>query len=53
MLCLWRVKILKMQNVKDLLITSVRARELVKKENVVDHLRKRVDFIKLQTEKKQ
>lgn len=33
-------------------ITSPRARGLVKKETVVDHLRKRVDFISLQTEKK-
>ena len=45
------------ENLKDaererFVITSVRARELVKKETVVDHLRKRVDFIKLQTEKK-
>ena len=45
------------ENLKDaererFVITSVRARELVKKEILVDHLRKRVDFIKLQIEKK-
>jgi O-antigen ligase len=33
-------------------ITSARARELVKKEIVVDYLRKRVDFIILRAEKK-
>jgi O-antigen ligase len=49
--------VLARENLKDaererFVITSVRARELIKKEILIDHLRKRVDFIKLQTEKK-
>lgn len=45
------------ENLKDaererFVITSARAREMIKKETVIDHLRKRVDSIKLQTEMK-
>jgi tetratricopeptide (TPR) repeat protein len=49
--------VLARENLKDaererFVIRSVRARVLVKKETVVDHLRKRVDSISLETEKK-
>jgi O-antigen ligase len=45
------------ENLKDaererFVITSVRARGFIEKKTFVDHLRKRVDFIKLQIEKK-